>query len=68
MGSSVAWGEGGRVGLEPPHWPEKYAKSHVFSAFEADFCSRNENSPPPKEIFWKVETTVSNLEPNFHCS
>ena len=28
----------------PPHWPEKYAKSHVFSAFEADFCSKNENS------------------------
>ena len=24
-------------GLEPPHWLVKYAKSHVFCAFEADF-------------------------------
>ena len=30
--SSVA-----RGGLEPPHWLVKYAKSHVFGAFEADF-------------------------------
>ena len=36
MSSSVARG-GGRGGLEPPHWPMKYAKSHVFGAFEADF-------------------------------
>ena len=43
---SVARGGGG---LEPPHWSEKYAKSHVFGAFEADFCSKYENSPlPPK--------------------
>ena len=48
IASSVAR-EGRGGGLEPPHWPEKYAKSHVFSAFEADFCSKNENSPP-KEI------------------
>ena len=33
--SSVA--RGGRGGLEPPHWLVKYAKSHVFGAFEADF-------------------------------
>ena len=31
--SSVARGGG----LEPPHWLVKYAKSHVFGAFEADF-------------------------------
>ena len=24
-------------GLEPPHWLVKYAKSHAFCAFEADF-------------------------------
>ena len=24
--------------VEPPHWPVKYSKSHVFGAFEADFC------------------------------
>ena len=33
--SSVARGKAG--GLEPPHWLVKYAKSHVFGAFEADF-------------------------------
>ena len=33
-------------GTTAPHWPEKYAKYHVFSVFEADFCSKNENSPP----------------------
>ena len=31
---SVARGAGG---LEPPHWLVKYAKSHVFGAFKADF-------------------------------
>ena len=41
--SSVTRGRG----LEPPHWPETYAKYYAFSAFEADFCSKNENSPPP---------------------
>ena len=43
--SSVAGG-----GLEPPHWPEKYAKSHIFSGFEADFCSKNKNSPPQRDL------------------
>ena len=37
--------QGGR-GARTPHWPEKYAKYHVFRAFEANFCSKNENSPP----------------------
>ena len=32
-------------GAQAPHWPKKYAK-YVFSAFEANFCSKNENSPP----------------------
>ena len=44
--SSVAKWEGAQA----PHWPEKYAKSHVFSAFEADFCSKNENSPPERDL------------------
>ena len=40
-------GEGGRGGYSPTHWPEKYAKyKQVFSAFEADFCAENENTPP----------------------
>ena len=43
--SSVATG-----GLQLPHWPKKYAKYHVFSAFEADFCSKNENSPPQRDL------------------
>ena len=42
--SRVARGAEG--GCSPPHWQEKYAKYHVFSAFEAGFCSKNENSPP----------------------
>ena len=45
--SCVARGAGG---LEPPHWPEKCSKTHVFSAFEADFCSKNENSPPQRDL------------------
>ena len=44
--SSVARGGGGAGGLEPPHWLVKYAKSHVFCAFEADFMWKMENSPP----------------------
>ena len=32
--SSVARGAGG---AQDSHWPVKYAKSHVFGAFEADF-------------------------------
>ena len=48
--SSIArGGGGGRGGLEPPHWLVKYAKSHVFVAFEANFWLKIENSPPPKE-------------------
>ena len=35
--SSVARGGAGGGGLEPPHWLVKYAKSHVFCAFEANF-------------------------------
>ena len=34
--SSVARGGGGG-GSSPPHWLVKYAKKHVFCAFEADF-------------------------------
>ena len=34
------------IRLEPPHWLVKYAKSYVFGAFEADFLSKIENSPP----------------------
>ena len=49
--SSVA--RGGRGGLEPPHWLVKYAKSHVFCAFEADFLWEMENSPP--SIVWTCE-------------
>ena len=46
--SSVA--RGGRGGgSSPPHWLVKYAKSHVFCAFEADFLRKMENSPPPFE-------------------
>ena len=33
--SSVA--RGGAGGARAPHWLVKYAKSHVFCAFEADF-------------------------------
>ena len=49
VGSCVARGEaeGARA---PPHWLVKYAKSHVFGAFKADFWWKIENSPPPKEI------------------
>ena len=36
-GSSVARGGGGGGGSSPPHWLVKYAKSHVFCDFEADF-------------------------------
>ena len=28
------------------NWPEEYAKYPVFSTFEADFCTKTENSPP----------------------
>ena len=40
----------GGGGLEPPHWLVKYAKTHVFCAFEADFLWKMENSPPHTKI------------------
>ena len=53
--SSVA--SGGR-GSSLFRWPEKNATYHVFSAFDADFCSKNENSPPSTGIgdqkLWKT--------------
>ena len=45
--SSVAGGGGGS---RPPHWPVKYAKLHVFGAFEADFWRKNKNSPPQRKL------------------
>ena len=47
--SSVARGGGAGGGSSPPHWLVKYAKTHVFCAFEADFLWKMENSPPPYE-------------------
>ena len=44
--SSVASGEAKGRGYSP-HWPEEYAKHPVFGTFETDFCTKNENSPPP---------------------
>ena len=54
MCSSVARG---REGAQAPHWPEKYAKYHVFSAFEANFRSKNENSSPNgigEQKLWRI--------------
>ena len=51
MNSSVARrGAGGGARALPNHWPKKYAKSHVFGAFEGDFCSKTENSPPKRDL------------------
>ena len=48
--SSVAGGGGGgKWGTTSPHWPEEYAKHHVFSTFEADFCFKYKNSPPKND-------------------
>ena len=47
--SSVASGEAGGRGYSP-HWPEEYAKHPVLGTFEADFCTKNENSPSPSGI------------------
>ena len=41
-------GGDGEGGLEPPHQLVKYAKSHVFDAFKADFWWKIENSPPKR--------------------
>ena len=49
-GTSSSVVRGGRGGLEPPHWLVKYAKSHVFVAFEADFWLKIENSPPQRKM------------------
>ena len=48
--SSVAR-EGGAIA---PHWPEEYAQYSVFSTFEANFCSKNKNSPPPLDLAMKI--------------
>ena len=40
----------GGGGARAPHWPEKYAKSHVLGAFEAEFCSKHENSIPQRDL------------------
>ena len=34
------------MAIDLPHWPEEYAKYPAFSAFEADFFTKNENSLP----------------------
>ena len=39
--SNVARGE-----AQAPHWLENYGKYPVFSTFEADFCTKNENISP----------------------
>ena len=44
--SRVARGEAGE-GAIASHWPEEYAKHPVFGTFEANFCTKNENIPPP---------------------
>ena len=46
--SSVARGGAGGA-RAPPHWVVKYAKSHVFCAFEVDFLYKMENSPPMRK-------------------
>ena len=35
--------------VESPHWLVKYAKSHVFGAFEANFCEKLKIAPPHKK-------------------
>ena len=48
----------------PPHWLVKYAKSHAFCAFEADFLLEMENSPPirkqPPSNVWICENGRNN--------
>ena len=38
-----------KIGSSSLHWLVKYAKSHVFGAFEADFWWKIENSPPSEK-------------------
>ena len=45
--------------MAPPRWPVKYAKSHVFGAFEADFWLKIENSPPQTKLGAEVVKYVS---------
>ena len=40
-------------GLKPSPIDLKSRQNHVFSAFEADFCSKNKNSPPPLGLAMK---------------
>ena len=47
ISSSVARGGGG---ARASHWLVKYAKSHHFGGFEAEFLRKIENSPP----YWKT--------------
>ena len=42
--SSVTRGGPGGGGSSPSHWLENYGTYPVFSTFEADFCTKNENS------------------------
>ena len=38
-------GREGEGAVVSPHRPAEYAKYHVFSTFEANFCTKSENSP-----------------------
>ena len=59
--------QGGGGAWAPPPWPEKYAKSHVFGAFEADFCLKNQNSPPPKGFGCRSCEGVAVIRPEEPC-
>ena len=75
LSSSVARVGGAGGARAPPHWLVKYAKSHVFCAFEADFLWKIENSPPhakraPPETFevakfWKKNRLELRRRPFF---
>ena len=55
VNAETNWSHVSEITLEPPHWPEKYAKLHVFRGFEVEFCSKNENSPPQRDLGAEVE-------------
>ena len=57
--SSVARGGGGEA--RAPHWLVKYAKSHVFGAFEADFLWKIKNSPPHRKTASPLTFEFPNL-------